>query len=802
MLEKVDLTAEIPSRTSSPLAQGGPKYLPPHLRDQTGKKPEPTRPTTPPPKDIIPKQTSPYKNGHMVQKGRAIADTNWRDRSKPHEVPTPPPAAQPSVAQNSFRPSFFPIFQSSVPNRTGSPTKKNMTENTTRDDLTSNNEPGSVVESEITESTIDIEKTTSILKDLDISETTKEGTSKQEMGKDETDKDETDKEESSKEASIKEAAIKEESSKEESSKEEVCEKEKNQEQANDTTVAVISKSGDVESPEVILPPNIVYVFDFGFNGLFSTQISETDEKRYDQPPNDYFQVYVDPRIRTAVEKRVEATRLFWGSDSKNLTQKEWTDLAVGWHAVLQDLNDEIYADISRCMQDPDVSDLLQLLSTLTKQYTFYSSHEISHDIAGPVLTCIGKLLNIFVRYDTDTERREPFLYERWKIFQQQKTTWVTKFHGNFAEASEEFRGLINASENTQLRNHYLPESGKWVNICECLHGNGDGDPRVSHKLLSPFVITMNGDIRLVEDDSEFEYIWGGEHYYLKTPPITPPRRSFALTDGFKLGESFFDDDGNFCIRPSLFNVVNAKAAAPKKRTNDEGVLILDFDFIKAMEQYAREFADYTEKLIRAMELQNIGFNERYISAIANIFNQELKARLRIDPNDTFFGMESLDSHVIFEAFWGPSYTLYTTTRQRMTIRSHQPRLTSNLTQHLKVVYNDLHERGKITVETGRLGKDNGGTLLQSHSAALSTTAFSGFEGTRRHPDPEDDYSIARAPDDDPSDENVLNEASTFVDGIINSHMLALHSKDKEDLQGSDDEGYEKGHEVDEEEVSA
>ncbi|KAK6538360.1 hypothetical protein TWF694_011240 [Orbilia ellipsospora] len=748
MTDKGDSIDKPPAQLSSPLPQGEPKYKAPHKR---GKGTALSRPTTPPPRNQSPKLASPSQNMSRIYEGcRAFKDNNWRDRSKQnsgpatygassgtsniastvarvrsHANPTPLPVGQPGPS--SFHPSPGPIFRSSVSSRIRSSVEMKTKENGTGDKLASSHESDTVVDSKNTSFTSDVATTTSMLKDLEISEVKKTSEDK----------------------------------------------------------------ASIEASEAILLPNIVYVFDFGFNGLFSTKISESDEKRYANPPDHYIGAQNDARVQKVINNRITATQIFWSQHSNNTTQQKWTDLSVGWQGILQELNGDIRGDTSRCMQDSDVPDLLQLLSVLTKQYSFYSSHDISCGIATSMLNSIGKMLTIFLVFDTDAERHGPFLYERWVIFESQKSTWIERFHANFPKASEEFRGIINASENTQLRNHYLPESGKWVNIRECQHGSGGSDLKISHRLLSPFVITMNGDICLAEDSSEFEYIWGGEHYYLKTPPITPPRKSSILADGIKLSEDFFDDNGNFCVPPSFFNVVNAKATAPKKRTNDEGVLILDFDFIKAMEQYARGFAEHVENLVRLMVHQDIDFNERDISAIADIFRKELKIRLRINPNDTFFGMESLDSHVVFEAFWGPTYTLYTTTRKRITLQSHQPRLASNLTQHLKVVYNDLHERGKITVEIGKLGKDDGGTLPQCISAAISTTAFSGLEGTRRHPEPDEYYSITGAPDEEPSDENITNEASTFINSRTHRNILVLGSMGKEDLEGSDEEDYER-----------
>ncbi|EPS40762.1 hypothetical protein H072_5352 [Dactylellina haptotyla CBS 200.50] len=436
--------------------------------------------------------------------------------------------------------------------------------------------------------------------------------------------------------------------------------------------------------------------------------------------------------------------------TKRHTPTNYEDARLKWQDALKDMNRKIHGNGERCMQDSDIPHLIGFLESLVHEYMYSQctpqASTKPKDFAGEVIEMMANCIRIFLKLNDEEERFAAFMSLKSNILQAKVDLWYELFTDNYKTTTVEFKDLLSAPENKCIRNYYSPQTKKFVSVCE-FHQDGF---EKAHRIFDGHDITTDGTVRSGTTAKEVEY----EPKKLSpstSPPKTPPR-GFNFLKGSKICDRHFDKDGNLCIEPSMFFIVNARATGPKKRADDEGLLIIDTEFIKVMDLYVNEYIWYIGHLVAQMAAQEVELSSGHAASISAIFAHEVMTRLALHDKEDLSVIESFHNANLFNTFWQPLYNVYKNTRKNESSERDLKDLSFNLSEILKIAYRDLHSYGKVNLTIEGHFDDIADTAYPGASRALSTIGLSGFKSQSQDDDDDDD--------DGSFPENVPNDATS------------------------------------------
>ncbi|KAK6513614.1 hypothetical protein TWF506_008051 [Arthrobotrys conoides] len=337
----------------------------------------------------------------------------------------------------------------------------------------------------------------------------------------------------------------------------------------------------------------------------------------------------------------------------------------------------------------DFGDLLSLLSSLSDEYKYRRS--ISDSFAREVAGEIERYLAIFFEYEDENTR--VLIYRRFlrdglaarkkawcKGFDQSRKIPVNNFHVPGGARSLTFYcGGFNPLRSAVVWAYPSPMGGTY------------------HQVADDFEAGVDGKITMIKRIEEKPYEFAMPPLP-QVPPRTPPK-GVPFRAGYKFDGSFFDAKGDFAIPLAIFDVIDIKVDRPKKRYDDESLLIIDGSFSRAMGHYIRASVDVIITVVSKMPGANIQLKVIHGEQIAEGLIRKLKSVLTNSKKNVILQdqITALSEVSIFNSFWKTMCMVHEACSAGRDCEEHMLTLQSNLQEQVSRVYGELSFKQLVVI---------------------------------------------------------------------------------------------------------
>ncbi|KAF3258908.1 hypothetical protein TWF192_011044 [Orbilia oligospora] len=182
------------------------------------------------------------------------------------------------------------------------------------------------------------------------------------------------------------------------------------------------------------------------------------------------------------------------------------------------------------------------------------------------------------------------------------------------------------------------------------------------------------------------------------PPRTPPK-GVPFKEGYKFDGSFFDNAGAFTVPLAIFDVIDMKVDRPRKRYDDENLLIIDGSFARAMNHYIRAAADAIVTVVSKMPGANIQLKVVHGEQVAEGLIRKFKSVLANGRKNTALqdDIHALSEVSVFNCFWNTMCMMHEASAGGRDYKGFMINLQSNLQDQLSRMYGEMSFKQLVTI---------------------------------------------------------------------------------------------------------
>ncbi|KAF3311887.1 hypothetical protein TWF173_007972 [Orbilia oligospora] len=222
--------------------------------------------------------------------------------------------------------------------------------------------------------------------------------------------------------------------------------------------------------------------------------------------------------------------------------------------------------------------------------------------------------------------------------------------------------------------------------------------RILDGVPNDFTVGIDGKITMKAPPIEEKRYEFAMPPHQKLPPRTPPK-GVPFKDGYKFDGSFFDNAGAFTVPLAIFDVIDMKVDRPRKRYDDENLLIIDGSFARAMNHYIRAAADVIVTVVSKMPGANIQLKVVHGEQVAEGLIRKFKSVLTNGRKNTALqdDIHALSEVSVFNCFWNTMCMMHEASAGGRDYKGFMINLQSNLQDQLSKMYGELSFKQLVTI---------------------------------------------------------------------------------------------------------
>ncbi|KAK6339935.1 hypothetical protein TWF718_009324 [Orbilia javanica] len=425
--------------------------------------------------------------------------------------------------------------------------------------------------------------------------------------------------------------------------------------------------------------------DFGFGKLFS--IDDPGAKVIDAKAMK--STSLCPKAHKAAQEVTEKMKA-WADDLNTPLQSQVMHLPYAWKAVIRSemtRNEDIRTWNE---QTADFSDLLKFLEIMTYEYQL--RQKLSNSSDGDVIIFeIQRYLAVFFECEDEATRLHIFRRFLHDGIEYRKKTWIKAF----GQSRKSLSLRLKVEEDAvRLYCSYAPDLEKTSTIWEVKNAEG-----TTFKQAEDFTVGIDGKITILEKpviEQKHEF---SNPPPRQLPPHTPPK-GVKFKQGYKFDSTFFDGNGKFAIPIAAFDVIDTKVDRPRKRYDDEGLLLIDAKFASVMGKYINEVAQLITTVVSKMPGSNIQLKVFHGEQAANGLIRKFESLLTNNKKGVILQdtVSSLSQVNIFNCFWKTMCQLYENSVNGQDYDKDGRQLVSDLQEQLSRIYGELQFKQIVSIQ--------------------------------------------------------------------------------------------------------
>ncbi|KAF3147463.1 hypothetical protein TWF594_002682 [Orbilia oligospora] len=395
----------------------------------------------------------------------------------------------------------------------------------------------------------------------------------------------------------------------------------------------------------------------------------------------------------AKELAAEATSKWkaWADDSHTPLQSGVLHMPYAWKMTMRKTmlgkEGQIRAWNER---SGDFGDLVSLLSTISQEYKYRRS--ILDKFSKEIVVEIERYLGIFFEYEDEDTRKHIFRRLLREGIATRKKYWRKGFDQSRQNPGNNFTVQEGAVRLTFYCNSFDP----FKSAVMWRFRNPEG--RILDGVPDDFTVGIDGKITMKAppiEEKPYEFAMPPQQ---QLPPRTPPK-GVPFKEGYKFDGSFFDNAGAFTVPLAIFDVIDMKVDRPRKRYDDENLLIIDGSFARAMNHYIRAAADVIVTVVSKMPGANIQLKVVHGEQVAEGLIRKFKSVLTNSRKNTALqdDIHALSEVSVFNCFWNTMCMMHEASAGGRNYKEFMVNLQSNLQDQLSRMYGELSFKQLVTI---------------------------------------------------------------------------------------------------------
>ncbi|KAF3287513.1 hypothetical protein TWF970_007233 [Orbilia oligospora] len=395
----------------------------------------------------------------------------------------------------------------------------------------------------------------------------------------------------------------------------------------------------------------------------------------------------------AKELAAEATSKWkaWADDSHTPLQSGVLHMPYAWKMTMNKTMLSKEGQIRAWNErSGDFGDLLSLLSTISQEYKYRRS--ISDKFSKDIVVEVERYLGIFFEYEDEDTRKLIFRRLLREGIATRKKYWRKGFDQSRQNPANNFDVQEGAVRLTFYCNSFDP----FKSAVMWRFRNPEG--RILDGVPNDFTVGIDGKITMKAPPIEEKPYEFAMPPHQKLPPRTPPK-GVPFKEGYKFDGSFFDHAGAFTVPLAIFDVIDMKVDRPRKRYDDENLLIIDGSFARAMNHYIRAAADVIVTVVSKMPGANIQLKVVHGEQVAEGLIRKFKSVLTNGRKNTALqdDIHALSEVSVFNCFWNTMCMMHEASAGGRDYKGFMINLQSNLQDQLSKMYGELSFKQLVTI---------------------------------------------------------------------------------------------------------
>ncbi|KAF3203872.1 hypothetical protein TWF679_010051 [Orbilia oligospora] len=436
------------------------------------------------------------------------------------------------------------------------------------------------------------------------------------------------------------------------------------------------------------PKPLTYETNIYINYRFVFDIEHSDSKVADDKLMDSIKLSA-----LAKELAAEATSKWkaWADDSHTPLQSGVLHMPYAWkmtmHKTMLSKEGQIRSWNER---SSDFGDLLSLLSTISQEYKY--RHSISDKFSKQIVVEIERYLGIFFEYEDEDTRKLIFRRLLREGIATRKKYWCKGFDQSRQNPANNF----NIQEGAVRLTFYCNSFDPFKSAIMWRFRNPEG--RILDRVPDDFTVGIDGRITMKARPIEEKPYEFSMPPHQQLPPRTPPK-GVPFKEGYKFDGSFFDNAGAFTVPLAIFDVIDMKVDRPRKRYDDENLLIIDGSFARAMNHYIRAAADAIVTVVSKMPGANIQLKVVHGEQVAEGLIRKFKSVLANGRKNTALqdDIHALSEVSVFNCFWNTMCMMHEASAGGRDYKGFMINLQSNLQDQLSRMYGEMSFKQLVTI---------------------------------------------------------------------------------------------------------